>query len=411
MIDLGQLREQPEKISALIKRKDPSFDVKKLFETDKRLRELRMQVETLRHRKNELAEQGKKGVTPELREQSIAVGKELKQVENELHEVEKNFTALYLSCPNIPQEDIPVGGKEENVVIKKEGAKPLIPFTIKNHVELGTELGWFDFQAAAKIAGSHFALYKNDAVRLMYALTMFMLENNQKHGFQLILPPYVANEKSLEVTGNFPKFKDDAYHVADEDLYLLPTSEVSLVNIYRDHIFAADELPVRLTSWTSCFRREAGGYGATERGLIRMHEFEKVELVSLCEPSDGDKELDRMVACAEEILQKLGLTYRISLLATQDCSFAFARTYDVEVWMPGQDAFYEVSSISNCTDFQARRGGIRYRKTATSKPELVYTLNGSSLALSRLMVTLMETYQQQDGTIAIPDILKNYGVW
>jgi seryl-tRNA synthetase len=411
MIDLGRLRDEPKKTSELIKRKDPSFNVEKLIEQDKQVRQLKLHAEKLRHHKNELAIQGKKGITFALREQSIVLGNEIKQVENELSQVEKSFTALYLSCPNIPQEDIPIGDKDQNKVIKKEGQKPLIPFEIKNHVELGINLGWFDFEAAARIAGSHFALYKNDAVRLIYALTMFMLENNQKHGFSPILPPYVVNEKSLEITGNFPKFKEDVYHIGDEDLYLLPTSEVSLVSMYRDHIFASEELPMRLTSWTSCFRREAGGYGATERGLIRMHEFEKVELVTLCAPEESSKEQLRMIACAEEILQKLGLTYRISLLATQDCSFASARTYDLEVWMPGQDAYYEVSSVSNCTDFQARRGSIRYRKTGTSKPELVNTLNGSSLALSRLMVALMETYQQSDGTVEIPSILKNYGVW
>jgi seryl-tRNA synthetase len=225
----------------------------------------------------------------------------------------------------------------------------------------------------------------------------------------LILPPYLVNEKSLEVTGNFPKFKDQVYQIPNDDLYLIPTAEVSLANMYRDHIFAADDLPLRLTAWTSCFRREAGSYGATERGLIRIHQFEKVELFTFCQPEKAHEELDRMVSCAEKLLEMLGLTYRISLLAAQDCSFPSARTYDLEVWMPGQEAFYEVSSASNCTDFQARRGSIRYRKTATSKPELVYTLNASSLALPRLIVALMETYQQEDGSIKLPEILKHYG--
>jgi seryl-tRNA synthetase len=225
-----------------------------------------------------------------------------------------------------------------------------------------------------------------------------------------MLPPYLVNEKSLMVAGNFPKFKDQVYAVPADNLYLIPTAEVNLANVYRDQILSASQLPISMTSWTSCFRREAGGYGAHERGLIRIHEFEKVELVTICEPEKSAQELDRIVACAESILKALGLTYRVSLLATQDCSFQSAKTFDIEVWMPGQKAYYEVSSCSNCTDFQARRGSIRYRPSSIAKPTLVHTLNGSSLALPRLMVALMETYQQADGSIHIPEILRNEGI-
>lgn len=411
MIDLGLLRKTPEKIIELILRKDPQFDAQGLYEKDKQVRLLQVKVEELRHKKNELAQQGKQGASEELRQKSIVLSKELKQIEQELEQMEALFSDLYLSCPNIPQEDIPLGGKESNKVVKQEGQKPSFSYIPKNHVELGQALGWFDFQAAAKMTGTNFVFYKHDAVKLTYALTMFMLDNNQKHGYSILLPPYVVNEKSLEVSGNFPKFRDQVYHIREDNLYLMPTAEVGLANVYRDQVIPTDDLPLRMTSWTSCFRREAGGYGSTERGLIRIHEFEKVELFTLCKPENSNKELDAMISCAEHLLQKLGLTYRISLLAAQDCSFASARTYDLEVWMPGQDAWYEVSSCSNCTDFQARRGSIRYKKTSTSKPELVHTLNGSSLALPRLIVALMETYQQPDGSIALPDILKRYGVW
>lgn len=411
MIDLGLLREFPEKIISLIKRKDPAFDADQLFKKDKEVRQLKSEVEQLRHTKNELAQEGKKGITPELREKSIQLGKQLKESEIALKNMQEGFQELYLACPNVPAQDLPEGTKEANKLIKQYGEKPTFTFPIKNHVELGDALGWFDFEAAARVAGSNFALYKGDAVKLIYALTMFMLEHNQKHGYQMILPPYLVNEKSLYVTGNFPKFKDQVYEVEQDQLYLIPTAEVALANIYRDHIFSMPDLPKRLTSWTSCFRREAGGYGATERGLIRIHEFEKVELFTFCQPEQAEKELDRMVTCAEELLQKLGLTYRIMLLAAQDCSFPSSRTLDLEVWMPGQDAYYEVSSASNCTDFQARRGSIRFRRSSISKPELVYTLNASSLALPRLIVALMETYQQEDGSIGIPDILKKYGIW
>ena len=406
MIDLGLLREQPERIIGLIKRKDPAYNAQQLFDWDVQLRKLRIEVEELRHKKNELAKQGKSGVTQELREQSIEISKNLKAKEAELEQLEGDFKTLYLSCPNIPDETIPVGNKEANMVIKTFGSKKTYSFPVKNHVEIGTALGWLDFDAATRMTGSNFALYKNDGVKLMYALTMFMLKNNMKHGFSPILPPYLVNEQSLVVASNFPKFKDQVYAVPEDKLYLTPTAEVNLTNVYRDAILAATELPIRMTAWTSCFRREAGGYGAQERGLIRIHQFEKVELVTLCEPEQAEQEQERMLACAEDILQQLGLHYRVSLLAAQDCSFASAKTYDIEVWLPGQKCYYEVSSISNCTDFQARRGLIRFKRSPESKSELVCTLNGSSLALSRLFVALLEVYQNADGSVHIPDVLK-----
>lgn len=406
MIDLGQLRRDFQAVRALIQRKDPSFQIDRLHELDGQVNSIRLRVEALRQRKNELAAQGKSGVTDDLRSASIAISQELKEAEAQLIELESAFKDLYLACPNIPEPNLPEGGKEANLVVKEVGKKPTYTFPVKNHVELGVALGWFDFEAAATMAGSNFPLYKGDGVKLIYALAMFMFKNNLKHGFTPVLPPYLVNETSLTVSGNFPKFKDQVYAVPEDELYLIPTSEVSLVNLYRKHIFASTELPVRMTSWTSCFRREAGGYGGTERGLIRIHQFEKVELVTLCEPEQSAQEQERMLACAEDILQQLGLHYRISLLAAQDCSFQSAKTYDIEVWLPGQQAYYEVSSISNCTDFQARRGMIRYRKGADHKPELTHTLNGSSLALPRLMVALLEVYQQEDGTVVLPEVLR-----
>jgi seryl-tRNA synthetase len=411
MIDLGLLRQNPEGTIALIAIKDPAFDGKRLVDLDNQVRGLRLEVESLRHAKNELAQQAKGGITQELRDQSIEIGKQLKQKEVLLQEGEAAFKALYLACPNIPQPDLPLGGKEANKVVKEVGIKPQFNFPVKHHLELGNALGWFDFERAAIMTASNFALYKGDAVKLVYSLMMFMFKNNLKHGYTPILPPYLVNETSLEVASNFPKFRDQVYAIPEDALYLSPTSEVNLTNLYRDHIFMADQLPVRMTSWTSCFRREAGGYGGHERGLIRIHQFEKLELYTISEPHQSNQELDRMVACAENILQQLGLHYRISLLATQDCSFPSAKTFDIEVWLPGQKSYYEVSSCSNCTDFQARRGLIRYKKTHESKTELVHTLNASSLALPRLMAALMETYQQEDGSIAIPDVLKREGLF
>ena len=292
-----------------------------------------------------------------------------------------------------------------------EGTKPIFNFPLKNHVELGTALGWFDFEAAIQLAGANLALYKKDGVKLLYTLAMFMLKHNNAYGFEYVLPSVLINEKSLEVTGNFPKFKDQVFAIPHDELYLTPTSEVNLTNIYRNHIFMTKDLPVRMTSFTSCFRREAGGYGASERGLIRMRQFEKVEIVSICKPEESWLEHEQMLACAESILQKLGLHYRIVVLAGQDTSFSSAKTYDIEVWCPGQNEYKEISSVSNCTDFQARRGMIRFKEHADGKTQLVHTLNGSSLALPRLMVAIMETYQQPDGTIKIPEILKNEGLF
>ncbi len=411
MIDLALLRNSPETVQKAIEKKDPSYDILLLATLDKNLRSLRLEVEELRRTKNELAQAAKSGITEEIRTRSLQIGKDLKVKETELEVLESKFQDLYLACPNIPLEDVPVGNKESNKVVKMVGQKPTFDFTITNHVELGIKNKWLDFETAAQISGSNFALYKGDAVKLLYALSTFMLKNNIKHGFQPVLPPVMTNAYSLQVSGNFPKFKDQVYDVKEDSLYLSPTSEVLLANIYRNQIVSLAELPIRMTAWTSCFRREAGGYGAHERGLIRIHQFEKVELVSLCEPEKSSQELEMMVACAESILQQLGLHYRISLLAAQDCSFQSAKTYDIEVWLPGQGQYYEVSSASNCTDFQARRGLIRYKATPDSKAELVHTLNASSLALPRLMVAIMETYQQPDGSIAIPEVLKKEGIF
>ena len=407
MIDINRLRQDPQALSALLK-KDPSFDVEQLLAFDKKVRELLVHVELLRSQKNDLAKQAQSGLTESVREESVAVGKELKEKEAELKELQEGFMSFALTCPNIPFEDVPHGNKEENAVVKEFGKKPVFTFPIKHHQELGQINKWFDFEAGVTVAGSQFVWYDQAGARVLYALAFFMLKNKKKHGFDVVIPPAFANEQTLTVTGNFPKFQEDVFHIEGTSLCPIPTAEVNLVNKYRDTIIPFEQLPIRLTAWTSCFRSEAGNYGKMERGLIRIHQFEKVELVTLCEPDKAQQEQDRMVACAEDILQQLGLHYRISLLAGQDCSFASAKTYDIEAWLPGQEKYYEVSSASNCTDFQSRRGKIRYRKEAGSKPELVYTLNASSLALPRLMVALMETYQQPDGTIVLPKVLEPY---
>lgn len=407
MIDLNLLRENPKLVIDLTNKKDPNFNINELIDLDVKVRQLKINIDDLRNQKNKLADQAKSGVTDEIRENSAKIKEELKEKEGQLIFLDKKFTDLYLRCPNIISQDVPEGNKEENVVVKIVGKKPEFNFTPRNHVELGKINNWFDFEAAARMTGSNFALYKGEAVKLVYNLMIFMLNNNIKHGFNPVLPPYLVNEKALRNASNFPRFQDEVYAISEDKLYLTPTSEVNLTNIYADQILSSDQLPINMTSWTSCFRREAGNYGAHERGLIRIHQFEKCELYTICDPKDSDKEQKRMLDSAESILNQLGLHYRISLLAAQDCSFASSKTYDIEVWMPGQNVYKEVSSISNCTDFQSRRSEIRFRSTSSSKPTLVHTLNGSSLALPRLMVALMETYQKENGSIELPATLKN----
>lgn len=411
MIDLTLLRENPERIIVALSKKDPQYDIMQLIALDKNLRLIKSDVEALRCSKNELAKQGKSGVTPELREQSIAINKALKEKEQNLEILEHEFNEHYLACPNILFDEVPAGNKEENLEVSLFGEKPTFSFAPKNHLDLGEKLGWLDFETSAKVAGASLALYKGEGVALLFSLAMFMLKHNRKHGFNFVLPSLFVNEKSLETTGNFPKFRDQVFAVPSDDLFLTPTSEVNLTNMYRDHIFAGSDLPLRMTAFTSCFRREGGAYGSSERGLIRMRQFEKVEIVSMCNPENSEQEHQRMLACAEGILQALGLHYRVVLLAGQDASWTSAKTYDLEVWCPGQGEYKEVSSISNCIDFQARRGMIRFKDKPDSKTQLVHTLNGSSLALPRLMVALMETYQQPDGTIIIPEVLKKEGLF
>lgn len=391
-------------VKKAILKKDPSFDFDRLVFLDEQVCKKKTDIELLQKQKNECIELSKKGVTDGLKAESVRLATIIEKEEKAFELLHEQFQELYLKTPNIPDESVPSGNKESNRVVKEWGLQPSFNFAIKHHLDLGISLGWFDFQSAAKMTGANFALYKNDAVRLIYALGMFMLKNNTKHGFQPILPPALVNEESLKVSGNFPKFKDQVFTMPEDNLFLSPTSEVNLTNMYRNQIVDLQDLPIRMTAFTSCFRREAGAYGSVERGLIRMHQFEKVELYTMCKPENSMQELDSMIACAESILQSLGLCYRVSLLAAQDCSFQSAKTYDIEVWFPFQKMYMEVSSASNCTDFQARRGMIRMKKEG-SKPELVHTLNASSLALPRLMVALMETYQQADGTIQLPDVL------
>ncbi len=404
MIDLHQFRENGEVLIPLLQKKEPNFPIHELLELDASVRSASTQLDELRHKKKQLS--ATRPVTPESIELSKEVGAQIKQAEEQVAADKKRRDELLLLCPNIPAEDVPHGNKESNVVVRACGPTARPADGAKNHIELNETAKWFDLETAAKMSGGQFVLYTTEGTKIMYALTQLMIANNVKHGFNPMLPPYLVNKQALVNSGNLPKFEGDFYKAEGEDLCLIPTAEVSLTNIHANSIISAEELPKRYTAWTSCFRREAGGYGSAERGLIRIHQFEKVELYSIVKPEDSVSELERMVACAEDMLTQLGLSYRVSLLAGQDCSFSSAKTFDIEVWLPGQNKYYEVSSASNCTDFQARRAGIRYREQQGEKPKLTHTLNASSLALPRLMIALMEQYQQADGTIELPETLR-----
>ncbi len=405
MIDIALLRKDTVRIGELLKKKEPSVDIEGLLVLDAQTREIRAVVESMRKEKNDLAASGSKGISEDVRARSIELGRQLKEKEIELADIEARFSNALLYVPNIPMDGLPEGGKESNLAVRTIGQKPEFSFKFKNHMELNQQLGWFDFEAGTQIAGAQFPCYKGDGAKIIYALTRLMLRNNAQHGFQPIIPPALVNRKSLVNASSLPKFEGDFYQIEADGLYPIPTAEVPLTNLHAGRIFEREELPARMTAWTSCFRREAGGYGSQERGLIRIHQFEKVELYSICDQESSVAELEKMVDCAEKLLKMLGLHYQVSLLAGQDCSYASAKTYDIEVWLPGQNRYYEVSSCSNCTDFQARRAEIRYRPERASKPMLAHTLNASSLALPRLMVALMECYQQEDGSVKLPKVL------
>ncbi len=403
MIDLHLLRTQPLETTARLAKKDPHFPTQDLIQKDSIVRELQITVEKLRSEKNTLSKTYP--ITAEIREKSIELGKNLKEQEAHLEKAQEDLNYLWLRCPNIPEDSVPEGNKPENQTVRSWGAIPTFSFQPRNHLQLNEINKWFDLDVAAKMSGAQFVYYTPTGSKIIYALTQLMLKNNAQRKFLPVIPPYLVTEKALYNGGNLPKFEGDFY-TTNDGLNLIPTAEVSLTNVHADQILEESQLPIRYTSWTSCFRREAGGYGAAERGIIRIHQFEKVELYAITRPEESSAELEYMVASGEAILQKLGLAYQVVLLAGQDCSFGSAKTYDLEVWLPGQNRHQEVSSASNCTDFQARRAQIRYRGHATQKPMLAHTLNASSLALPRLMVALMEQYQQEDGSIKLPQALQ-----
>jgi seryl-tRNA synthetase len=378
-------------------------------------REKTRELEALRAKKNALSEKiiqikREGGSAEELVLESRNIGAGIKGLDEELKGIPERLESLRLSIPNIPHASVPVGKNSgDNAVERVIGSPPGFGFSPEAHWDIGTRLGILDFERAAKIAGSRFAVYFGEGALLERALINFMLDiHTKERGFKEVIPPFIANETSLTSTGNLPKFAEDLFKLQGYEWYLIPTAEVPLTNIYRDEILEGSILPQRFVAYTPCFRSEAGSYGKDVRGLIRQHQFNKVELMVFSLPEKSFEELERMTAAAEEVLKRLQLAYRVVSLCTADLGFASAKTYDLEVWMPSRNGYMEISSCSNCTDFQARRSSIRLRREPKAKPEFVHTLNGSGLAVGRTVSAILENFQQKDGSVLIPEALRPY---
>ena len=415
MLDLKFVRSNLDLITDMLKDRGYDLDLSGFQSLDKKRRSILTSLEELRYRRNKVSDQiavmKKSGEdVSSLISEMKAVSKEIKAIEAEIPDIMDQLNRPLMLIPNIPHESVAVGkDADDNPVIRRWGKIRDFDFNPLPHWEIGEKLNILDFSRAAKIAGSRFSLQSGLGARLERVLINFMLDiHTNNHGYTEILPPFLANSISMTGTGQLPKFREDLFKVDGWDLFLIPTAEVPVTNIHRDEILSFDELPIRYVSYTPCFRSEAGSYGKDTRGLIRQHQFNKVELVKFCCPEDSDQELESLTADAEEILQRLELPYRVVSLCTGDLGFSAAKTYDIEVWLPGQQLFREISSCSNFTDFQARRANIRFRRKKGSGPELAHTINGSGLAVGRTFVAILENYQQPDGTVVIPEALRPY---
>ena len=414
MFDVKYLRDNLEQVRERLASRGGEVDLTPFGELDGRRRSLLGEAEALKAERNTVSALIGKTKDKSQVQGEIARMKEvsarIKQLDEELKGVEDELKDLLLTLPNLPHEDCPVGASEDdNRELRTWGEPRQFEFEPKPHWDLGEQLGVLDFERAGKLAGARFSLLQGAGARLERALINFMLDlHTGQHNYVEILPPFMVNRDTMTGTGQLPKFEDDLFHLDDPDFFLIPTAEVPVTNIHRDEILAAADLPISYTAYTPCFRKEAGSHGRDTRGLIRQHQFNKVELVKFVLPEESDKELEKLLDNAEEVLRQLQLPYRVVDLCTGDIGFSAARTFDIEVWLPGQQAYREISSCSNFRDFQARRAAIRFRREAKGKPELVHTLNGSGLAVGRTLVAILENYQQEDGSVVIPEVLRPY---
>ena len=416
MLDPKLIRNQLADTAAQLQRRGFTLDVQNIERLETQRKGIQVRTEKLQAERNSSSKSiGKAKAAGEdiqpLLDQVAGLGEQLDAASQELEVVQSQLNDIFMGIPNIPHESVPAGTDEtQNEELRRWGEPAVFDFDVKDHVDLGEGLGGMDFQSAAKLSGSRFAVLRGPLARLHRALIQFMLETHtQQHGYQECYVPYLVNADSLRGTGQLPKFEEDLFATRGEDsLYLIPTAEVPLTNLVRGVILDADQLPLRLTAHTPCFRSEAGSYGKDTRGLIRQHQFEKVEMVQVVAAQDSWQALEELTGHAERVLQLLELPYRVVTLCTGDIGFSAAKTYDLEVWLPGQQAYREISSCSNFGDFQARRMQARYRNPETGKPELVHTINGSGLAVRRTLVAVMENYQQTDGSIRVPRVLQPY---
>jgi len=416
MLDPKLLRSEPERVRAALEgRGESTAALDEFLELDKRRRELLVEVEQLKARRNavsqEVAKLKKAGENAdEIILEMRTVGDRIKELDDEVRGVEERTNYLLLCLPNMPHESVPAGlTEDDNVEIKKVGEIRGFDFEPKAHWDLATDLGIIDFEAAAKITGARFSFYKGAGARLERALINFMLDvHTGEHGYTEVLPPFIVNRASMTGTGNLPKFEEDAFKVADSDYFLAPTAEVPVTNYYRDEILSAEQLPVYFVAYTPCFRSEAGSSGRDTRGLIRQHQFNKVEMVKFSHPDQSYAEWEKLVNNAETILQRLGLPYRALDMCMGDLGFGAAKKTDLEVWMPAADQYREISSCTNFEDFQARRANVRFRPEQGAKPEFVHTINGSGLAVGRTVAAILENYQQADGSVVVPEALVPY---
>lgn len=416
MLDIRRIREDYDAVKAGLERRGQGdYDLAKVRELDEKRRELLAQVEAKKNRQNlaskeipKLKKEGKD--TAELMADLKTLSDEIKELDEEVSKTEDGLKELLLNIPNVPNPQVPVGETDQdNEEIRKWGEPAKVDFEQKAHWDVGVDLDILDFERATKITGTRFTLYKDLGARLERSIINFMLNlHTEKHGYTEVLPPFMVNRAAMTGTGQLPKFEDDMFHLPSKDFFLVPTAEVPVTNLFIDEILDQENLPIYYTAYTPCFRKEAGSAGRDTRGLIRQHQFNKVELVKFAKPEDSYEELESLTAAAEEVLKLLKLPYRVVRLCTGDLGFSSAMTYDIEVWMPSYNRYVEISSCSNFEDFQARRANIRFRREKGSRPEFVHTLNGSGLAVGRTTAAILENYQQADGSVLVPEVLRPY---
>lgn len=413
MLDLRRIRQNPEELKDALQKRGKDISLSGFLKDDEDRRALMAESEALKSRRNDASKEIAQikrlgGDAQALMDEMKQVGQTIAALDDKIKALDEKMELFLMTVPNLPHESVPVGRDErDNVEVRKNGTPRVFPYEPKAHWDIGTDLGILDFDTAAKVSGARFTFYRGQGARLERAVINFFLNTHVEAGYDEVYPPYMVTRAAMTGTGQLPKFEEDAYKV-DQDTFLIPTAEVPVTNMYREMILEGNQLPIRHCAYSTCFRAEAGSAGRDTRGLIRQHQFNKVEMVKIAKPEQSDGELESMTAQAEKVLSLLGLPYRVVCLCTGDMGFSAAKTYDIEVWMPSYGRYVEISSCSNCGDFQARRAGIRYREDMKAKPQFAHTLNGSGVAVGRTVAAILENFQNEDGTVTIPEALIPY---